>query len=176
MRDADTVQSMSSTRASSAPAPSGADESGLPPEPPRLRPLGVILLALEAAALAVLAVLMLSRAGSGDMGESFAIALGVFIAVFALGVALAARSLARRGRFGTGFGITWQLFQALVSASMLNYGIYVPGAIGLVLAIAAFVVLLQLVRTTPLPYSEEENGQRRRESDKAALIEELRGH
>lgn len=136
--------------------------------------IGVIILVLEAVAAAAIAVLMVSRLGSGDLGENLALGLGVFIGLLALALLLGARSLARRGRFGLGFGVTWQLFQALVTSNMLSAGMLLAGGIGLGLAIAGFVVLLQLVRATPLPHSDEEGAQRARESEKHALIQELR--
>ena len=71
--------------------------------------------------------------------------------LFALALALAARSLLARGRFGLGFGITWQLFQALPGASLLNASLYWQGVLGLALAVTLFVLLTRLGRSTPLP-------------------------
>jgi hypothetical protein len=131
-----------------------AHSRGTTEDRPRVRRLGTVLLAVEALALLALGIFMLSRMGASDVGASFAAGLGAFILLFALGVGVAARSLARRGRFGLGFGVTWQLFQALVAASMLRAGVVLVGSIGLLLAIAAFVVLLNLVRATPLPFED----------------------
>lgn len=100
-------------------------------------------------AAAATASFWLSRTAGESAG--LMVALGVFLLVFALGAAVAARSLMLRGRFGLGYGITWQLFQALVGASMLRGALYWQGALALVLALVAFVLLLQLVRSTPLP-------------------------
>ncbi|PWH05172.1 hypothetical protein DEO23_13910 [Brachybacterium endophyticum] len=142
--------------ASTSQKPSAPQEPGTA-DRPATRRLGTVLLAVETLALAALGVFMLSRVGSEDVGASLAVGLAVFILLFALAVGIAAYSLFRRGRFGLGFGITWQLFQALVSASMLRANILVAGGVGLLLAIAAFVVLLMLVRATPLPFENDAN-------------------
>src|SRR5690625_2790541 len=78
-------------------------------------------------------------------------ALGAFLLLFALAVGLAARSVLTRGRFGLGFGVTWQLFQTLVGVSLLRGALYWQGGLALLLAIITFVLLIQLVRSTPLP-------------------------
>ena len=75
--------------------------------------------------------------------------------LFAVLVGLAAASVLRGGRFGVGFGITWQLFQALTAASMLRGGLLTAGGIGLVLAIIAIVLLMRLVSSTPTPLDQD---------------------
>lgn len=118
---------------------------------PYTRPAAAVVLVLEALmiAFAATASFWLSRTAGESAG--LMVALGVFLLVFALGAALAARSVLQKGRFGLGYGVTWQLFQALVGASLLRGGLYWQGALALVLAIVGFVLLLQLVRSTPLP-------------------------
>lgn len=118
---------------------------------PRSRPVAALLLGAEALLLVVTASYFLLAAAHGGITSKLGIGLGVFLLLFAVGVGLAARSVLARGRFGTGFGITWQLFQALVGASMISSGMVWQGALALVLAIAVFVQLARLVRSTPLP-------------------------
>jgi hypothetical protein len=55
-----------------------------------------------------------------------------------------------------GYGITWQMFQALVAASLLRGGLITAGLILLVLAITGFVLLLRLVQGTPTPLDRED--------------------
>ncbi len=118
---------------------------------PRTRPRAALLLGLETLMLAAASTFSFVAAAGGGMSARLGTGLGIFLLVFAAGTALAARSVLARGRFGIGFGITWQMFQALVGASMLRAGMYWQGALALVLAIATFVVLARLVRSTPLP-------------------------
>ncbi|MGP5414272.1 hypothetical protein [Brachybacterium paraconglomeratum] len=118
---------------------------------PRSRPVAALLLGAEALLLVVTASYFLLAAADGGITARLGIGLGVFLLLFAVGVGLAARSVLARGRFGTGFGITWQLFQALVGASMISSGMVWQGALALVLAIVVFVRLARLVRSTPLP-------------------------
>lgn len=118
---------------------------------PRTRPLAAALLALEALLLAATATYCFLGASSGALDARFGVGLGLFLLLFALALALAARSLLARGRFGLGFGITWQLFQALTGASLLNASLYWQGVLGLALAVTLFVLLTRLVRSTPLP-------------------------
>src|SRR5699024_11909848 len=87
----------------------------------------------------------------GMLSAQIGTALGAFLLLFALAVGLAARSVLTRGRFGLGFGVTWQLFQTLVGASLLRGALYWQGGLALLLAIITFVLLIQLVRSTPLP-------------------------
>src|SRR5699024_4710484 len=77
-----------------------------------------------------------------------------FLLLFALALGVAARSILAKGRFGLGFGITWQLFQALIGASLLRGALYWQGGRALLLAVAAFVLLTRLLRSTPLPGGE----------------------
>lgn len=88
---------------------------------------------------------------SGTFDARFGAGLGAFLLLFALAVGLAARSILSRGRFGLGFGITWQLFQALVGATMLSSALIWQGVVALALAIVTFVLLTKLVTSTPLP-------------------------
>lgn len=118
---------------------------------PRTRPLAAAVLALEALLLAAVATYSLVMVASGGMGGRVGTGLGIFLGLFALAALVAARSLLARGRFGLGWGITWQLFQALVGASLLRGGLYWQGALALALAILGFVLLTRLVRSTPLP-------------------------
>ena len=105
-----------------------------------------VILAVEALCLAGVATLLLVRAtGASDLPQA-AVSLGVFVLIFAAAAAFAARSVLARTRFGIGYGITWQLFQALVSANMLSSSLMVYGIVGLALAIAAFILLTRLVQ------------------------------
>lgn len=120
-----------------------------------VRPAAAALLAVEALLLVVTATYCFLGVSSGALDGRFGTGLGIFLLVFAAGVAVAARSLLHRGRFGLGFGVTWQLFQALVGASLLRGAMYWQGALALLLAIAAFALLLSLVRSTPLPRDQD---------------------
>lgn len=123
--------------------------------PARTRLSAVALLVFEALGLLVLASVVALQTGKNpEVGGSVTLGLALFLTVFALAVAAAALSVHRRGRFGVGFGITWQLFQALVSASLLRAALYLPGALGLISATAAFVLLLNLSRETPTPLNQ----------------------
>lgn len=113
-----------------------------PEERTRIRTISVALLALEALSLAALAGYSLLTL-PGGRADSLAVPLALFFAIFALALIWAARSLHHRGRFGVSFGITWQLFQALVGASLLRGGLLPAGFFALILAIALFVLLLR---------------------------------
>lgn len=132
-------------RAAPAREPDAADPG------PRSRPTVAALLGVEALMLAAAATYCFLAASGGGLDTRLGMGLGVFLVLFALGLALAARSILVKGRFGLGFGITWQMFQALVGASMLRGAMYWQGALALLLAIAVFVLLTRLVRSTPLP-------------------------
>ena len=110
-----------------------------------------MLLALEALLLAAVATYSLLGVASGVLSARIGTGLGMFLLLFAVAVGLAARSVLTRGRFGLGFGITWQLFQALVGVSLLRGALYFQGGLALLLAVITFVLLTQLVRSTPLP-------------------------
>ncbi|ACU85856.1 hypothetical protein Bfae_20490 [Brachybacterium faecium DSM 4810] len=118
---------------------------------PRSRPTVAALLGIEALMLAATATYSFLGVSGGALGATFGVGLGVFLLLFALALAFAARSILSRGRFGLGFGITWQLFQALVGVSLLRGALYWQGALALLLAVALFVLLTRLVRSTPLP-------------------------
>ena len=137
---------MPSTPRPGSPTPETQDDPR-----PQIRPAAALVLALEALMIAAAATASFWLSGTAGARPGLMIALGVFLLVFALGAAIAARSVLLRGRFGLGYGLTWQLFQALVGASLLRGGLYWQGALALVLAVVAFVLLLQLVRSTPLP-------------------------
>lgn len=127
------------------------------PQETRRRRIAAALLGLEALALlAAASVSYLSLDGAEGVPRNFGLGLAVFLVVFAVLLVLGARSLLVRGRFGLGYGITWQLFQALVGASMLKGGLVLAGGFALLVAILAFVVLLNLVHATPLPFSDED--------------------
>lgn len=121
----------------------------------RSRPIVALLLGIEALLLASAATYCFVAVASGGLHARLGTGLGVFLLLFALLLALAARSILLRGRFGLGWGITWQLFQALVGASMLNASMYWQGALALILAIALFVMLTRLVHSTPLPQGSQ---------------------
>gem|GEM_PF-1940707 len=131
-----------------SPGPRSRDE----PDPrPQLRPAAAVLLMLEALLLAAVATYSFLGVASGMLSAQIGTALGAFLLLFALAVGLAARSVLTRGRFGLGFGVTWQLFQTLVGVSLLRGALYWQGGLALLLAIITFVLLIQLVRSTPLP-------------------------
>lgn len=48
------------------------------------------------------------------------------------------------------------MFQALVGASLLRGGLLWQGGLAIVLAVAVFVLLTRLVRSTPLPDGERD--------------------
>ena len=120
----------------------------------RSRRIASALLGVEAVGLAALATTALVNASSGTAPTTFALALAAFLLLFAVLVGVAAVSLVRHGRFGVGYGITWQMFQALVAATMLRASMYLVGAAALVLAIAAFVLLFDVARNAPPASSE----------------------
>ena len=122
-----------------------------PERDPRIRPAAAVGLVLEAVLLVGVATFSFVGVSSGQLDPRFGTGLGVFMLLFAVAAGLAARSVLVRGRFGLGYGITWQLFQALVGASMLRGGLIWQGALALVLAIGVFLLLLSLVRSTPPP-------------------------
>ena len=122
---------------------------------PRSRTLVAALLAVEALLLAATATYCFVGVSAGILDAQFGVGLGAFLLLFALALALAARSILAKGRFGLGFGITWQLFQALTGASLLRGGLYWQGALALLLAIVLFVLLTRLVRSTPLPGGDD---------------------
>ena len=137
----------------SDPRPSArADDA---PDPgPRDRPVVASLLGVEALLLVITATYCFIGVSGGLLDARFGVGLAVFLLLFALALGVAARSILARGRFGLGFGITWQLFQALIGASLLRGALYWQGGLALLLAVAAFVLLTRLVRSTPLPGGE----------------------
>ncbi|MGY5765965.1 hypothetical protein ACXET9_12275 [Brachybacterium sp. DNPG3] len=118
---------------------------------PRIRPTAAVLLGVEALGMLAIATYCLVMVGGGSLYPRIGIGLALFLLLFAVGAVAAARSVLARGRFGLGYGITWQLFQALVGASMLRGALYWQGGLALGLAIALFALLTTLVRSTPLP-------------------------
>lgn len=122
----------------------------------RTRPIAAAILGLEAVVmLAMASVVLVDAGGHPELPRRLTLGLTAFIGVLAVAVGAAAVSVLRGGRFGVGFGITWQLFQALVSASMLRAALYLPGAFGLISAVAAFVLLMDLGRRTPTPLERD---------------------
>lgn len=89
---------------------------------PRSRTLVAALLAVEALMLAAAATYCFIGVSGGILVPQFGLGLGAFLLLFALALGVAARSILAKGRFGLGFGITWQLFQALTGASLLRGG------------------------------------------------------
>ena len=85
-----------------------------PERDPRIRPAAAVGLVLEAVLLVGVATFSFVGVSSGQLDPRFGTGLGVFMLLFAVAAGLAARSVLVRGRFGLGYGITWQLFQALV--------------------------------------------------------------
>lgn len=136
--------------------PDPAPPSALPDPDPRSRPLAAAGLGLEALLLAAVATLCLVWTAGGQLDARIGAGLGIFLLLFAAGAGLAARSVVARGRFGLGYGITWQMFQALVGASLLRGGLLWQGGLAIVLAVAVFVLLTRLVRSTPLPDGERD--------------------
>ena len=141
---------------SRAPGPVGSSGPADSADPsPRRRPTVAGLLGLEALLLLATATFLIVTDSGEGVGARMGTALGVFLILFAAALGLGARSIMARGRFGLGFGITWQLFQALVGASLLRGGLYWQGALALLLALAVFVLLFSLVRSTPLPGGQD---------------------
>lgn len=131
-----------------------ASSSVAPSRIERLRRPAALVLAVEA--LGLLALSSVVALGGGQQGSrTFLLGLAGFLALFAVLVGIAAASVIRGGRFGVGFGITWQMFQALTAASLLRAAFYIPGAIGLITAVLGFVLLLRLVRDTPTPLDRD---------------------
>lgn len=129
------------------PVRTDAAGTGRASEPMRGARLGAAaLLAVEALALAAVATRVLIGAAAPTGLPRIAVPLAVFILLFAAAAGFAARSVLARTRFGIGYGITWQLFQALFSANMLSSSLWPYGLGGLALAIGAFVLLLRLAQ------------------------------
>ncbi|ATG54443.1 hypothetical protein CFK41_06420 [Brachybacterium ginsengisoli] len=132
-------------------SPSSAPATDAEVADPRRRPVVAALLGLEALLLAATATYCFIGVSGGMLDTRFGTGLGIFLLLFALALAVAARSILVKGRFGLGFGITWQLFQALIGASLLRGALYWQGALALILAVVLFVLLTRLVTSTPLP-------------------------
>lgn len=121
-----------------------SDPISAPRQRHQMRKLTVGLLLAEAGLLfagALYSVATLMPQGAEV--RTFGIGLGVFLGVFGLMVVLAAKSLWNFGRYGVSFGVTWQLFQALVGASIMRGGFIIAGLATLSLAVALFVLLLK---------------------------------
>ena len=123
-------------------APGSKAQSQRPTHP--LRRVSAALLVVEALLLlaAALYALVTLPAQSPKL-STLAVGLTACLGIFALMVALAARSLMKRGRYGVSFGVTWQLFQALVGGSLIRGGLLWAGFTALSLAIALFVLLMR---------------------------------
>lgn len=126
--------------------PAGGSDPASPNAAPRTptRTAAVVLLLAEAALLILAAGMNLWLVLGGALDARFGLALVAFLLVLAAAVGAAGRSVRRGGRFGVGFGITWQLFQALVAVSLLRAGLYLPGAVPLALAISGFIALTRV--------------------------------
>lgn len=136
-----------------SPSASGPVDAADPSR--RTRPLAAALLGLEALLIAAVATYSFVAVAGGVLDARFGTGLGVFLLLFALAAALAARSILVRGRYGLGYGMTWQFFQALVGASLIRAGMYWQGGLALLLSIVLFVLLARLVTSTPLPSRED---------------------
>lgn len=108
----------------------------------RLRKATCVLLACESMSLFAVALYSLMTLSGGE-ASALAVPLALFFALFGLALVGAARSLWNFGRFGVSFGVTWQLFQALVGASLLRAGLIPAGAFAIIMAVVLFVVLLK---------------------------------
>ncbi|WP_114855883.1 hypothetical protein [Brachybacterium sp. YJGR34] len=145
-----------SASASGGSRRTSGDPSGEVADPsPRSRPIVATLLGAEALLLAAAATYCALAASRGILDARFGTGMAIFLVLFALAAAMAARSILVKGRFGLGYGVTWQFFQALVGASLLRGGMYWQGGLALLLALAAFVLLTRLVRSTPLPQGSD---------------------
>lgn len=141
--------------AGGAPAPDAHEDAGLGRthhQLARYRRIGAVLLGIEALALLAAASFALwSLPGRPGVPANYGAGMALFLAIFAVLLGAAALSVARGTRFGVGYGITWQLFQALVGATMLRSGLVLVGIAAILAALAAFVVLMNLARYTPTP-------------------------
>ena len=117
-------------------APGSKAQSQRPTHP--LRRVSAALLLLAAALYA-----LVTLPAQSPKLSTLAVGLTACLGIFALMVALAARSLMKRGRYGVSFGVTWQLFQALVGGSLIRGGLLWAGFTALGLAIALFVLLIR---------------------------------
>ncbi|EWS80817.1 hypothetical protein [Brachybacterium phenoliresistens] len=140
--------------AQGAPGRPGAARPDRPEAPALLgtRRAAAALLALEGLALLGVATFAFAVIARVPEGGRFGTGLGIFVIAFALAVFAAARSILARTRFGVGYGITWQLFQALVGASLLTAGLIPEGFAAIAVAVATFVLLTRIARATPLPH------------------------
>src|SRR5699024_10591600 len=101
----------SGTRPSDPRPPARAGDA---PDPgPRGRPGVASLLGDEALLLVITATYCFIGVSGGILDARFGVGLAVFLLLFALARGVAARSILVKGRCGLGFGITWQLLQAL---------------------------------------------------------------
>lgn len=122
----------------------------------RARAAAVGLLALEALALLAFASLaLLDGARSSGELRTFALGLAAFLALLGILVGAAALSVMRGRRFGIGFGITWQLFQAFVGVTLLRGSLLGAGVFALATAVLTGILLLGLSRSTPTPLEED---------------------
>lgn len=109
-----------------------------------LRRVSAALLVVESLLLLAAALYALvTLPAQSSKPSTLAVGLTACLGIFALMVALAARSLMKRGRYGVSFGVTWQLFQALIGGSLIRGGLLWAGFTALALAIALFVLLIR---------------------------------
>lgn len=119
-----------------------ADHTAVAPRRP-LRAAASLLLLLEALLLVGTGAFVAFSAPlrTGGM-PGVAAGLGLMLTIFAALLVAAAISVHRYGRFGVSYGITWQLFQALISGAMFKSAMVLPGVIALGLAVTLFVILM----------------------------------
>ena len=107
-----------------------------------VRQVSVLLLVVEAIALVSAGVFSFVTLRSSQ-AQSLGVSLALFFGIIAVALVLAAVSLWNFGRFGVSFSVTWQLFQALVGASLLRGGMISAGVYCIVMAVLVFVLLLK---------------------------------
>jgi hypothetical protein len=111
----------------------------------------VRLLLAEAAALAVVTAFLIYQDLTGSpLSLSVAIALTVFAALGAAGVAMVARALARRSAGGRGPAVVIQLMLLVVSSYMVQGGLLWLGIPLIVLGLTVGVLLLAPATTRAL--------------------------
>lgn len=125
----------------STPASTPAEQSVIDS---RRRALPALLLLAEALLLVAVGVYSAVLASRELVSTGFGYGIAGFVLLLALALIFAANSLRAGGRFGIGFGLTWQMFQALVAASLLRAAMYWQGVLALVLAIVLFVMLTRI--------------------------------
>ncbi|WP_152649134.1 hypothetical protein [Demequina flava] len=113
-----------------------------------VRPVGVVLVGLEAVALLVFAVVTVVDSISGD-GTGLGFAVAGTLVIFAVALGLAARALARGQRWGRSYSIMWQLLQIASAALMFSSAAAVAVAAIVVGVIAGGAVMLDAIEEMP---------------------------